>query len=66
MISALMRLDEEGYLRKIEKKLCIGQGFKGKGIDGIGIGSCTKNFDISISGCPPKSTEIVQFIKSKI
>jgi len=66
LISALMRLDEEGYLKRIEKKLCIGQGFKGKSSDGIGIGSCTKNFDISISGCPPKSNEIVQFIKSKI
>jgi len=42
------------------KKICIGQGFKGKKMDAIGIGSCTQGFDICVQGCPPKAVDIVK------
>lgn len=66
LVSALMRLDEERLLKKLNGKLYIGQGFKGKSEEGIGIGSCTKNFAVSVAGCPPKSSNIVEFLKNNL
>lgn len=66
LISSLMRLDEQGLLKKLSKKLYIGQGYKGKAMDGIGIGSCTKAFNVCKLGCPPKSNEIVEFLKQNL
>ena len=42
------------------KKICIGQGFKGKTEDAIGIGNCTSGFSKHIKGCPPKATAIME------
>lgn len=49
------------------KKICIGQGFKGKsgspaGRSGatLGIGTCTKGFDSYVEGCPPKAIDIMK------
>lgn len=61
-----MRLDEQGVLKRLSKKLYIGQGYKGKVMDGIGIGSCTSDFNICKQGCPPKSNEIVEFLKQNL
>ena len=45
------------------KRICIGQGFKGKQEDNaIGIGSCTKDFKTHVEGCPPKAVDILKFI----
>ncbi|MBF7096781.1 DUF362 domain-containing protein [Alkalibacter mobilis] len=65
LIHALDRLDETGELRKIKKKISIGQGFKGKTGD-IGIGICTKEFDNYVNGCPPKAIEIIEFLRKQI
>ena len=43
-------------------KLHIGQGFKGKGGVGLGIGNCAKGFDKCVLGCPPKATEIINVL----
>lgn len=40
--------------------LYIGQGFKGKDLDGIGIGNCTNGCRKYVPGCPPKATEIIK------
>jgi len=40
------------------KKICIGQGFKGKAADCLGIGNCTQNFKNHVKGCPPKAVDI--------
>jgi hypothetical protein len=45
------------------KKLYIGQGYKGREGDGIGIGSCTRGFSTSLPGCPPKARDIVEFLE---
>lgn len=65
LIPALDRLKEEGLLSKLDTKICIGQGYRGK--EGIlGIGSCTKGFQKYLKGCPPTDEEIYQFLKKCI
>ena len=46
------------------KKLCIGQGFKGKNnSNSIGIGSCTRNFATYVEGCPPRAVDIIEALR---
>jgi len=45
------------------KKVCIGQGFRGKSSDHLGIGNCTKGFNSFVKGCPPKAADILAFFK---
>ncbi|NLC51551.1 MAG: hypothetical protein GX764_04505 [Firmicutes bacterium] len=47
---------------KIINKEELGQGFKNKRYDGLGIGACTSGFDNYIKGCPPKARDIVEWI----
>lgn len=57
LLHALQRLSDQGIA--IAKPIRIGQGFRGKTEDGLGIGSCTGCFDTSISGCPPSARQIL-------
>ncbi|MCL2853428.1 MAG: DUF362 domain-containing protein [Defluviitaleaceae bacterium] len=41
------------------RKISIGQGFKGKKGDGLGIGSCTRGFTRCVECCPPKAADII-------
>jgi len=43
-------------------KISIGQGFKSKTGDGIGIGSCARGFAKHVPGCPPKATDIIRIL----
>jgi len=63
LIYALERLDEKGLLSRLKEKLYIGQNFKNKRHDGIGIGACTSGFDKCVKGCPPKARDIVEFLE---
>jgi len=60
LIYALHRL---GGRQHLNGKIHIGQGFKGKTINGTGVGSCTQGFSKSVKGCPPKATDIIQYLK---
>lgn len=62
LIHALARLNERGGLSRLKRKICIGQGFQGQTLSGIGIGSCTRNCDLHLEGCPPKAKDIVDFL----
>ena len=42
------------------KKIYIGQGYKGKDLDGIGIGNCASGCSKYVPGCPPKATDIIK------
>ena len=65
LTDALYRLQEEGLLEKLNEKICIGQGYRGKtGV--LGVGNCTKDFDCSVPGCPPTAEEIYQTIADRI
>jgi len=45
------------------KQIYIGQGFKGKKGEGLGIGNCTKGFKTYVKGCPPKAVDILSSLK---
>jgi uncharacterized protein (DUF362 family) len=62
LVYALERLDDKNLLNKLEEKIYIGQGFKDKTLDGIGIGICTSRFAKCVKGCPPKAKDIVDFL----
>lgn len=65
LTEALDRLQEEGLLKDLKEKICIGQGYQGKtGL--LGVGNCTRDFDNSVPGCPPDSEEIYRFLKNYI
>lgn len=44
------------------QKVKIGQGFRGKQPDGVGVGNCTKGCKHNIPGCPPKAVDIYKFL----
>ena len=65
LIGALWRLREEGLLDRIPTPIGIGQGMQGK-TGKLGIGKCTKDFDICIMGCPPDEETVYKELKKLI
>lgn len=63
LIPALDRLKREELLKKLDTRICIGQGFRGKTGE-LGIGQCTSHFRCHLKGCPPTDTEIYEFLKN--
>ena len=62
LIPALEMLKEEGLFEKLDEKICIGQGYRGKtGV--LGVGHCTCKFQNFVEGCPPLEGEIYEFLK---
>ena len=61
LIHALGRLQEEGRLPRSLQGIAIGQGYRGKK-GSVGVGNCTKDFDQSCPGCPPKASAIREFL----
>ncbi len=59
LIHALKRLDERGGLRNLPP-IHIGQGWKGKEINGIGIGACCRGATKNVPGCPPTALDIAE------
>ena len=62
LIGALCRLKDEGLLDKLDTKIGIGQGMRGKS-GRLGVGRCTKDFDVCIMGCPPDEEKIYSELK---
>lgn len=60
LIHALQRLQENG--KKPMQAICIGQGFRRRIEDGIGIGNCTAKFRTHLPGCPPTAKEMADFL----
>ena len=58
----IFALNKNGYHRR--NKIKIGQGFKGKAFDGIGIGNCATGCEHSLAGCPPRAIDIVEFLRT--
>nr|WP_122012511.1 DUF362 domain-containing protein [Maliibacterium massiliense] len=66
LIHALYRLDEMGQLHRIKQKICIGQGYKGKDLDGcVGVGNCTRGCARHVGGCPPRADKIMEMLLGK-
>lgn len=65
LIYALDRLNDEGRLHgKKTGTIAIGQGYRGK-TGKLGIGQCTKCFEKTLGGCPPKAVEIAEFLREQ-
>lgn len=65
LIPALDRLKEEGLLEKLDTRISIGQGYRGKsGL--LGIGSCTGCFEHSLKGCPPTEEQMYTYLREYI
>lgn len=64
LIHALARLNEQNMLVNVPGSINIGQGYKGKKVNGIGVGSCCRGFSESVAGCPPSAKAIIEFIEN--
>ncbi len=65
LIPALEMLKADGLFEKLDEKISIGQGFRGK-TGTLGVGSCTKGFACHLDGCPPTEGQIYEFLKEYI
>ena len=65
LVGALIRLREEGLLDRLDEPIGIGQGMQGRK-GKLGIGRCTKDFDVCIMGCPPQEDQIYAELKEYI
>lgn len=65
LVYALGRINERHGLDGLPKaSVAIGQGYRGKSGE-LGIGQCTKCFNKSLGGCPPKAVDIVEFLEKE-
>ena len=60
LVRALYSSEESGIY--IRDKIYIGQGYKGKALDGIGIGNCCRGAEMCVLGCPPAADAIVKVL----
>ena len=65
LVGALWRLKEDGLLEKLDTPIGIGQGMQGR-TGKLGVGKCTKDFDVCIMGCPPEEDKIYEELKAYI
>ncbi|MFU0828536.1 MAG: hypothetical protein ACFWTJ_13590 [Lachnoclostridium sp.] len=62
--AALMfALDKAGGIRG--EKIKIGQGYRNKVLEGVGVGNCTSGCERFVKGCPPKASDIISLIKEE-
>ena len=65
LVYALGRINEKHGLHGLPKaSIAIGQGYRGKSGE-LGVGQCTKCFNKSLGGCPPKAVDIVGFLEKE-
>ncbi len=63
LIQAFARLDDEGWLNEfVRNPVCIGQGYEGQSGE-LGVGKCTCGMKHSLPGCPPRTPEILKFLR---
>lgn len=66
LIHALSRLEERGDLDRLTTPIRIGQEFRGRQEDGLGIGSCCRGCDRFVKGCPPSAIDIVRALEGEL
>ena len=47
-----------------DRDICIGQGWRGRSFDGLGIGNCCLGARDCVSGCPPLASAIAEKLKA--
>ena len=65
LIPALEMLKNDGLFEKLDTKICIGQGYRGK-TGKLGVGACTCKFEHNINGCPPTENRVHDFLRQYI
>ena len=65
LIPALDMLKQEGLLEKLDCKIAVGQGYRGKS-GKLGVGNCTCRFEHFVKGCPPTEMEIYEHLKRSL
>jgi len=61
LIRALYELERAGV--SVDQDIFIGQGWKGKTIQGIGVGLCCSGASVCVKGCPPTAQAIAEALK---
>jgi len=64
LMHALTRVKEKGKINSISGKIYVGQAFKNRNIDGIGVGDCTSGFSRYVKGCPPSAKDILWLLRT--
>ena len=59
--SLVRALYSSGYGKNMD--ICIGQGFRGKTFDGLGIGNCCSGATHCVRGCPPKADAVAEMLQ---
>ena len=62
LVRGLYIAEKEGI--PVTATISIGQGFRGKTIDGIGIGNCCFGADTCVKGCPPTAADVVRLFRN--
>ena len=63
LVRALYQAGEEGL--PVNGPVCIGQGWKGKDVPGLGIGACCRGAKRSVPGCPPTAAAILEQLREE-
>ena len=61
LVRALYIAEEEGI--RCKGNIYIGQGYRGKTLEGLGIGQCCRGASQCVTGCPPTASDILQHFK---
>lgn len=51
------------YGMRYDGPIAIGQGWRGKEFDGLGIGNCCRNATVCVKGCPPTGNDVAKAIE---
>lgn len=65
IIHALKRLEEGGGNLFRLPKIHVGQGWRGKKMDGVGVGNCCRGASRNVEGCPPVAVDIVDALSGR-
>ena len=49
---------------QVNQRISIGQGFRGKGVEGLGIGNCCIGADHCVKGCPPTASDVEKMLRA--
>lgn len=63
LVRGLYIAEEEGL--SAPPKIAIGQGYRGKSIQGIGIGNCCRGAGQWVKGCPPTAGDVVEMLRAR-
>jgi len=62
LVRGLYVADEEGI--SVHEPISIGQGFRDRQIEGIGIGNCCRGASNCVKGCPPTAADVIELFRN--